>query len=304
MRVLVTGWPSFVHGEATAGDVMAMEAVRGALAGAGAGCDVAWSPVLRPDGLSLDRADPARYTHLVFACGPVHGDQVESLHRRYAGCRRVAVGVSVIDPDSPAVTGFDVVLPRDAPGAEPRRDLSAAARGPAGDLPVVGVVLAPGQGEYGARGRHGRIEAELTGRIAARDCARVPLDTRVDPRDWRHPAAPEELEAVIRRLDLVVTTRLHGLVLALRNGVPALAVDPVAGGAKVTAQARAWDWPAVITTAEHAEPPYLDTAAVDRWWDWCLSPEGGRRAAGAGSPPPSLLADLAAALGIAPPPAR
>lgn len=27
-RVLVTGWPSFLHGEATAGDVLAMEAVR------------------------------------------------------------------------------------------------------------------------------------------------------------------------------------------------------------------------------------------------------------------------------------
>ncbi|MEW2354991.1 polysaccharide pyruvyl transferase family protein [Spirillospora sp. NPDC029432] len=296
MRVLVTGWPSFVHGEATAGDVLAMEAVRGALAGAGAECDVAWSPVLRPDGLTLDRADPGRYTHLVFACGPAHGDQVESLHRRYARCRRIAVGVSVIDPDSAAVTGFDVVLPRDAPGAEPRRDLSAAVRVPAGELPVVGVVLAPGQGEYGGRGRHGRIEEELTGGLAARGCARVPLDTRVDPRDWRHPAAPGELEAVIRRLDLVVTTRLHGLVLALRNGVPALAVDPVGGGAKVTAQARAWDWPAVITTGERDEPPYLDPAEVGRWWDWCLSPEGGRRAAGDGAPPPSLLADLVAAV--------
>lgn len=33
---------------------------------------------------------------------------------------------------------------------------------------------------------------------------------------------------MLRRLDVVVTTRLHGLVLALKNGVPALAVDPVA----------------------------------------------------------------------------
>jgi polysaccharide pyruvyl transferase WcaK-like protein len=45
---------------------------------------------------------------------------------------------------------------------------------------------------------------------------------------------------VISRLDLVITMRMHGLVLALKHGVPALAVDPVAGGAKVTAQAQAW----------------------------------------------------------------
>jgi polysaccharide pyruvyl transferase WcaK-like protein len=32
--------------------------------------------------------------------------------------------------------------------------------------------------------------------------------------------------------------RMHGIVLALKYGVPVLAVDPVAGCAKVTAQAR------------------------------------------------------------------
>ncbi|MFC6885338.1 polysaccharide pyruvyl transferase family protein [Actinomadura yumaensis] len=291
MRVLVTGWPSFVHGEATAGDVLAMEAVREALAGEGIACETAWSPVFRPDGLSLDRADPERYTHLVFACGPLHGDQVVSLHRRFARCQRVAVGVSVIDPDDPAVTGFHAVLPRDAPGAPPRRDLSAAPAQTGPEPDVVGVVLAPGQGEYGARGRHARIEDQLTSWLRTRGCARVPLDTRLDPRDWRHPAGPEELEAVIRRLDLVVTTRLHGLVLALRNGVPALAVDPVGGGAKVTAQARAWDWPAIITTGAADAPPYLDPAELIRHWEWCLSPEGAAWAARA-FPLPELVRGL------------
>lgn len=34
-RVLIVGWPSFLHGEATAGDVLAMEAARGVLSDAG-----------------------------------------------------------------------------------------------------------------------------------------------------------------------------------------------------------------------------------------------------------------------------
>jgi Polysaccharide pyruvyl transferase len=38
---------------------------------------------------------------------------------------------------------------------------------------------------------------------------------------------------IVGRLDFVVTMRLHGLVLALKHGVPALAVDPVADGAAV-----------------------------------------------------------------------
>jgi hypothetical protein len=48
--------------------------------------------------------------------------------------------------------------------------------------------------------------------------------------------------------------------------VPVLAVDPVAGGAKVTAQARACGWPALVP-AEHASD-----AELDHWWSWCLGP--------------------------------
>lgn len=51
--------------------------------------------------------DPAAYSRLLFVCGPVHGPQVEELHRRFAHCVRIAVGVSVVDPASPAATGFD-----------------------------------------------------------------------------------------------------------------------------------------------------------------------------------------------------
>ncbi|MBX6768831.1 MAG: polysaccharide pyruvyl transferase family protein, partial [Actinomadura rubrobrunea] len=82
MRVLLVGWPSFVHGEATAGDVLALEAVRRRLTDAGLPCDTAWSPVFRPGALTLEQARPDGYTHLVFACGPLHGEQAEGLHRR------------------------------------------------------------------------------------------------------------------------------------------------------------------------------------------------------------------------------
>ncbi|GLZ12786.1 polysaccharide pyruvyl transferase [Actinomadura sp. NBRC 104425] len=296
MRVLVVGWPSFVHGEATAGDVLALEAVRRRLAGAGLPCDVAWSPVFRPGALTLEQARPEDYTHVVFACGPLRGEQVEGLHRRYARCRRVAVGVSVIDPGDPAAAGFHAVLPRDAPGRPARCDLAASVAVP--EVPVVGVVLVRRQREYGARGRHERVERELTGWLGRRECARLPLETRLDPGDWRLAGTAAELESAVRRLDLVVTTRMHGLVLALKNRVPALAVDPVAGGAKVTAQARAWAWPAVLTPPEHAAGPrLLDPAELERWWRWCLSGEGAARARACPEPVP--LADgLLAALDL------
>jgi hypothetical protein len=285
MRILLTGWFSFEHGEATAGDVLSLETVRAALADLP--CDVAWSPVFRPGTLSIEDARPETYSHLVFVCGPLHGPQLEELHRRYSGCRRIAVGVSVLDPSDPAAAGFDVILPRDAPGTPPRHDLAALA--PYDPVPVAGVVLAPGQGEYGTRRRHEEVHERLTQWLARRDCARVPLDTRLDSREWRSFATPDQLLSVVRRLDVVVTTRLHGLVTALRCGVPVLAVDPVAGGAKLAAQARAWSWPAVLTAEE------LSGSALDGWWDWCLSPEGREAAASPGADD-RLIGELRSAL--------
>ncbi|NKQ28265.1 polysaccharide pyruvyl transferase family protein [Streptomyces galbus] len=264
-RVLLTGWFSFLHGEATAGDVLALDRVRQVLDGAGVAHDVAWSPGFRPDALHLDDARPQDYSHLVFVCGPVHGPQVEALHRRFAGCVRIAVGTSVLAPDGPAARGFHRVLPRDAPGMEPSLDLAARAPRPPSAVPVVGVVLTHGQHEYGDRRRHGHVAGHVTRWLAGLDCARLELETRLDAHDWRLAATAAQLEAGRARLDLVVTDRLHGLVLALRSGVPALAVDPVAGGAKVTAQARAHGWPAL------GPADALDTAELRRWWDWCLT---------------------------------
>lgn len=268
--MLLTGWFSFPDGEATAGDVLALRRVEDVLRGTGIPYDIAWSPGFRPEALHLDRLRTADYTHLVFVCGPLHGPQVERLHRRFAHCVRIAVGTSVIDPDSPAVTGFHRVLPRDAPDREPVEDLAARApQVPA--RPVVGVILTHGQHEYGALRRHGQVAEEVTRWLAAKDCARLELETRLDTQDWHLSATPAQLQSVLARLDLVVTDRLHGLVIALRVGTPVLAVDPVEGGAKLTAQARACGWPALVPAER------LDVRQLDRWWDWCLT--GGRVAA-------------------------
>lgn len=131
MRALLVGWSSVEHGEATAGDVLAMDAVSDAMTGAAIPHDVAWSQVMRPaDGLALADADPSAYSHLVFCCGPATGWPIADLHEAFAHCRRVAVGVSVLDHDDPVTAGFHDVIARDAPGADPHRDL--ATRPPAG----------------------------------------------------------------------------------------------------------------------------------------------------------------------------
>lgn len=260
--MLVTGWPSFLHGEATAGDVLSMRRVRDALGAWGVGFDTAWSRGFAPSARGLDDVDPADYTHLVFACGPVTGSQVAALHERFADCYRIATGVSVVDPDDPAAAGFHRILARDGHG-EPACDLAHPAA--TAEVPVAGVVLAPGQREYGRRGHHERVHAVLDEWLRSLGCALLELDSRLDTTDWRHCATPDEFCSVLRRLDVVVTTRLHGMVLAVRSGVPAIAVDPIDGGGKVTAQAHALGWPAVLGAHE------VRADALDAWWHWCLS---------------------------------
>ncbi|MEU4674025.1 polysaccharide pyruvyl transferase family protein [Amycolatopsis sp. NPDC023774] len=283
MRVLLTGWASFLHGEATAGDVLGLRAAGAALAAAGIDHDVAWSPAFRPGTLHLGAAPPGDYTHVVFACGPVHGPQLRELHERYSACRRIAVGVSVPDPDDAAVTGFHRILPRDdATTSAPDLSLSAATS----PAPVLGVVLAPRQPEYGTAGRHDEVHDALTGWLAGLDCARVSLDSRLAHEDWQRCATPDQFVTTLSRMDVVVTTRLHGLVLGLKAGVPVVAVDPISGGGKVTVQGHVLGWPVVSASGAG------DRALLDDRLAWCLSPRGRARAVTGVPGPESTLAGL------------
>lgn len=280
--------------------MLALAAVEQALDRAGIGYEVAWSPVFRPGALRLEDAAPHRYSHLVFVCGPLHGAPIIDLHTRFAALPRTAVGVTVIDPSGPACTGFDLVLARDGGEGPPFPDLSAAVplgippatkEIPVPPAPVTGVVLATGQGEYGSRRRHDTVAGQLTGWLAGQTCAAVPLETRLDSRDWRLCSSAAAFEALLGRMDVVVTTRLHGLALALRAGLPALAVDPVDGGGKVTAQAAAWGWPAILSPDQVGDPGRLDEL-----WAWCLSPDGRRTAAAAARSAPAQAESMLTAL--------
>jgi hypothetical protein len=85
-RVLVVGWPSFLHGEAAAGDVLAMDAVRRAPLAAGIPCGLAWSPVFRPGARTLEDAPPGAHTTSCSPVGPRMAGRAERLHQRYRSC--------------------------------------------------------------------------------------------------------------------------------------------------------------------------------------------------------------------------
>ncbi|WP_273846948.1 polysaccharide pyruvyl transferase family protein [Rubrobacter calidifluminis] len=263
MRALVAGWFSFVRGEATAGDLLAKDTVCRWLEEAGWEFDVALSPAFGGEGVDWRTVDPTRYEAVVFVCGPARGEQISSLARRFSGRRLVGLGVSVIE-GSKETELFDVLVPRDGPsGALPDLSFLATPRKP----PVVGLILSHPQPEYGERATHEEVHERLLRILHAEDLCILPLDTRVDPRSQGFRTSGE-VEAAISRMDAVVTTRLHGMVLALKSGVPALAIDPVRGGAKVGSQAAALGWSALLL------PEELDRKSLLENLKFCLSPEG------------------------------
>ena len=136
---------------------------------------------------------------------------------------------------------------------------------------LVDAVLVHPQREYGMRARHSAVNEAIERLLASRDVASIQIDTRLDENaiGLRSPAG---VESLIARMDVVVTTRLHGLVLAIRNGVPVIAVDAIAGGAKVSRQAEIIGWP-IVSTVEELSDKRLANAL-----DYCLTGEAQAKA--------------------------
>jgi Polysaccharide pyruvyl transferase len=283
-RTLLAGWFSVAGGEATAGDLLAMEVVRDELTAAGQAVDVATNAGF-DGGVDWQTVDPAAYTHLVMVCGPLHGSRLAALVDLFPHAVRISVNSSIVDPELAA--RFDVVIPRDGPDpAGDAPDLTLARRPPV--LPVIGVVRAHAQPEYGGAG-HERAYAALQLLLASRPCATVDFDTRVHPGAdpfAAHARSAAAVTSVAARMDAVVTTRLHGLVLTLGMGTPALAVDPIPGGAKVSRQAAILDWPAVFTVDD------LEAEKLAEALTWCLTDKARARAHAVAGEAAGALADV------------
>lgn len=264
-RFLISGWFSFEQVVATTGDLLAADVVCGWLRDAGEEFDMAVAPFLE-GGMDWRELDPLQYTDLIFVCGPLHVDgPVAELLERFASCRLTALDVSLLDEGDRE--HFDAVLARD--GIEVAQvDLSLAACPQT--APVAGVALAPAtQREY-PDGRHAQVDAAVWSLLHSIPAAVIDVDTDLARAGrFRQPA---EVDSLMARCDVVVTSRLHGVVLALRQGVPALAVDPIPGGAKVKAQTNALRWPATFTADR------LDPAKLRQSFEWCLSQEARERA--------------------------
>ena len=156
---------------------------------------------------------------------------------RFRSSRTIGVNLSMLVPLD-AWSPFDRLFERDS-SERTRPDLVFLARPPL--VPVIGVCLV----EAYEGGNTEWANAAIERLLADREVSRISIDTRLDVNttDLR---TPREIESTIARMDALVTTRLHGMVLALKNGVPVVAIDPEPGGGKIQKQGRALNWPYVF----------------------------------------------------------
>lgn len=267
LHVLVSGWFSFEHMGATAGDLIARDLLCEYLNNSGIPYDIA---VAQPftGGLDWRQASPEDYSHVVFVCGPLgNGWPVAEFLNYFSGCRLIGLNLSMLD-EIEKWNPFEILYERDS-NLISRPDISIAAT--AERVPLTGRILAHLQKEYGRRSRHPEAHAAIDRLLQKRETAIVPIDTVLvdNPFGLR---TPREIESLIAGMDLVVTTRLHGMVLAIKNGVPALAIDPIDGGAKISQQAKALGWPVVFGIGT------LDDAQLLDAFDYCSTNEA-RKAA-------------------------
>jgi Polysaccharide pyruvyl transferase len=260
MRILVAGWFSFEEMGATAGDLLARDLTCRWLEQAGCSYDVA---VALPftGGIDWRVVDPARYSHVVFVCGPFgNGPPLVEFLQRFQGRILVGLDLTLLEPLE-VWNPFALLWERDS-SRQARPDISFLGERP--HVPVVGLVLIHPQPEYRERDRHREANEALCWLVGSREAAAVHIDTRLDVNSTGLRTAVE-VESLVARMDVVLTTRLHGMVLALKNSVPAVVIDPVAGGAKIKRQAECVGWPIVFT------PENVSQGAMERAFDYCLS---------------------------------
>jgi polysaccharide pyruvyl transferase WcaK-like protein len=238
MKILVSGWFSFDNMGTTAGDVIACQLVCNWLRKNNLDFDIA-SRQQDLKGIKWEDAIPERYTHVIFICGPFgNGWPVTEFLDYLKNSKLIGLNLTILQ-SLEKWNPFDFLIERDS-DRQHNPDITFGAK--IQKAPVVGVIRAHKQKEYGKRAKHENANEAIDQLINSREMAIVNIDTSLENNQFGLRTS-NEIESVIAKTDVIITTRLHGLVLALKNGVPALAIDPISGGAKITHQADAISWP-------------------------------------------------------------
>ncbi len=267
-KTLVIGWFSFELMGATAGDLIAKDIACDWLHKAGLAADVAVNEPTLPGEISTDAVVPEDYHTLVFVCGPIgDGPPLNTFLDRFPHARKYALNVSLLQ-DRSEWNPFAAIVERDS-AERTNPDITFAARNQS--VPVVGLILVGPQEEYPTQ-RHDLAEQAFARITDSRDIAVVHIDTRLDVNLYGL-RSPAQIESVMAKMDVILTTRLHGAAIALRRHIPPVVIDSIPGGTKLFQQMTRIGWPLAFHTGD------LDAGKVAAAFDYALTPAARRLAA-------------------------
>lgn len=283
-RRILVAWYGTFSGHGTIGDLRSLEAVAANLVGVGHEVLHATAAELNlPGAQRVDwrTIDPSSLDAVLFVCGPIlrFHPWTQDLFAHFASTHLAGVGVSLLPADDANHSHpFDCVFARQggparygdvaivAPNAARRRNKPARAER------VIGVALRGLQGEYGEERCLWQETEAIVQRILTAAAESGPVRVVTIENHLTRAAIPADaIEAQYGDCDLILTSRFHGAIAAIRQGVPFIAIDQISGGAKVYDLLADLGWPYVHKISE-ADPAYLTDCALSLLQD----PESGR----------------------------
>ena len=247
-KKMLVCWYGSIDGHGTIGDLLSVQSVTAKLATHG--FSFVHASATSDEGVTgpnvpLNVVDPDSVSTLIFICGPIikNHPTFEQIFDRFSPAFKVGVGVSLFRYEQPNFADpFDFSISREnqlicyedvamlAPSVGARRSERSSKR------PLkIGVSLRGAQGEYGEkRCLHERTEELVLTAISEASRCRPTEVVSLENHLVRANKRPAEIEVDYSSCDLIITSRFHGGVLAVRNGVPFIAIDQITGGAKVS----------------------------------------------------------------------
>jgi hypothetical protein len=249
-RTLIIGAFSFFDKCATFGDIQAMEVLVSWLVENKMEFDVLDNVSDETKIMTLDRVDPYKYDTIIYVCGPFGKN---GYLKKFSHCFKIGLDISIQNDESSYIDKnecLDFIISRESPN-ENNPELAFKAK--SDKVLVIGVALVHPQGEKN-ESAHEEVEKAIKKYFNKSKHASIILDTMINVsiagndirRNKANIATISQLEALIRKCDVVISSRLHGLVYALKNNVPVVAIDPIVGGRKITAQSKEINWPVII----------------------------------------------------------
>jgi hypothetical protein len=233
----------------TFGDVHAAEVVASWLTEKNIEYDIVNEVSYSKKNIEFKKINPKIYNILFYVCGPFGIGSFKPLDvkKDFKHCKKIAVNVSVDRDDISSYQGHvDYIIARDS-GTVKNPDLVFNIKNT--KVPVIGVLLIHSNGPKGLK-CHEKIKKEVWNFFDKEKYARIDMDTIITTKkniNRTRVYSSDILDSLICRCDAIISNRLHGVVYALKNKIPVLAIDPIIGGHKVQKQIESIKWPCFLS---------------------------------------------------------